>query len=74
MIICNDKDRPWITLTIKIVIKQKHQVYNRLAKRGHKLGEWECVRMIQNETCRISRMITDAKGTTFRLLDENSLI
>ena len=32
MIICNDKDPPWITPAIKTAIKRKHRVYNRFAK------------------------------------------
>ena len=65
MIICNDKDPPWITPAIKTAIKRKHRVYNKQAKRGHKLDEWERVRMIRNKT---SRMITDAKKNCFSTL------
>ena len=66
MITCNDKDPPRITPVIKPEIKRKHKVYNKFAKRGHNLDEWEPVRMIRNET---SRMITDAKKNYFSTLE-----
>ena len=71
MKICNDKDPPWITPVIKTAIKRKHRAYNKFAKRGQKLDEWEPVRMIGNET---SRIITDAKASYFSALGRNSLI
>ena len=34
IITCNDKDPPWITPEIKMAIKCKHRVYNKLSDEG----------------------------------------
>ena len=50
IIMCGDRDPPWMTATLKSAMKRKHRVYNKYVKRGRKLNDWEYVRKVRNET------------------------
>ena len=43
-ITCDNLDPPWMTPSLKSVIKRKHRVYNKYVKRGRKPDDWDmCV-------------------------------
>ena len=45
----DDRDPPWMTATLKSVVKHKHSVYNKYVKRGRKPDDWEYVRKVLKE-------------------------
>ena len=40
MIMCNDKDPPWISPEIKTTVKRKHHENKKYFRRGHRPDEW----------------------------------
>ena len=68
IIMCDDRDPPWMTAALKSAIKRKHRVYSKYVKRGHKPDDWEYVRTVRNET---SSRITKAKDDYFSNLGKS---
>ena len=64
-ITCDNRDPPWMTPSLKSVIKRKHRVYNKYVRRGRKPDDWEYVRTVRNQT---SSKITQAKDEYFSSL------
>ena len=68
IIMCDDRDQPWMTAALKSAIKRKHRVYNKYVKRGRKPDDWENVRTVRNET---SSRITKAKDEYFSVFGKS---
>ena len=57
IIICNDKDAPWITPKVKTAIKRNSRVYSKWVKRGRKTNDLDNVREVRNS----NKFIKEAK-------------
>ena len=68
IIMCDDRDPPWMTAALKPAIKHKHRVYNKYVKRGCKPDDWEYVHAVCNKT---SSRITKAKDGYFSSLGKS---
>ena len=62
VITCDDRDPPWMTVTLKSAIKRKHRAYSKYVKRGRKPDYWGYVRSVRNEN---SAKINKAKDDYF---------
>ena len=71
IVMCDERDPPWMTATLKSAIMRKHIVYSKYVKRGRKPDDWECVRKVLNETF---SKITKAKDKYFSNLGKSYLI
>ena len=65
IIICNDKDAPWITPKVKSAIRRNSRVYSKWVKRGRKPIDHDKVREVQNLT---NKLIHDAKQSYYEKL------
>ena len=62
VIICNEKDAPWITPQIKTAIKRNSRVYRKWVKRGRIDSDRDNVRKVQNDT---NKLIKSTKETYY---------
>ena len=60
IIICNDKDAPWITHKIKSAIRHNSKVYLKWIKRGKNHNDHDMVREVLHST---NKLIREAKQT-----------
>ena len=58
IIICNDKDAPWITPKLKTAIRRNSRVYRKWVKRGKHKNDFDQIRIVQNTT---NKLIREAK-------------
>ena len=58
IIICNDKDAPWVTPKGKTAIKRNSRVYRKCVKRGRNTNDLDNVRELHNST---NKFIKEAK-------------
>ena len=65
IIICNDKDAPWITPKVKSAIRRNSRVYSKWVRRGRKPNDHDKVREVQNLT---NKLIRDAKQSYYEKL------
>ena len=50
IIICNDRDAPWITPVLKTAIKRISRVYRKWVNHGRKFEDYDKVRKVQKST------------------------
>ena len=67
IIVCNDKDAPWITPELKSAIRRNSRVYRKWVNRGRDPIDHDIVREVQNST---NKLIREAKQSYFEKLGD----